>query len=91
MKRVGHLYSDICDLDNLHLAFCKAVRGKTMKMEVRRFQSDYEQNIRRLRMTLLSHTVTIGKYHYFRISDPKERKICAASFEERVSNDDADY
>lgn len=84
MKRAGHLYSDICELDNLHLAFCKAVRGKTMKMEVKEFQSDYDQNIRKLRLALLSHKVIVGKYHYFRISDPKERKICAASFDERV-------
>ena len=33
---------------------------------------------------MLKDDVTVGEYHYFRIYDPKERLICAASFRERV-------
>ena len=33
---------------------------------------------------LVAQTLQIGDYHYFKIHDPKERLICAASFSERV-------
>jgi len=37
-----------------------------------------------LRNALLSGTVSVGDYYYFKVYDPKERQICAAAFSERV-------
>ena len=84
MRRVGNLMSQIADYDNLQLAFIKSCRGKQSKREVIEFRRDYDRNISRLRVSLLSGEVEIGDYRYFRIYDPKERLICAASFRERV-------
>lgn len=84
MKRVGNLMPQIADVDNLMLAFCKARRGKQYKREVVDYSLNIIENLLSLRERLLSETVGVGNYHYFEIYDPKRRKICAASFEERV-------
>lgn len=84
MKRVGHLFDKVVNFDNLMLAYTKARRGKLGKMEVRRFAADVHGNIRRMMRGLNDGTFSVGRYHYFQIRDPKERTICAASFEERV-------
>ena len=84
MKRTGHLMEKIADPDNLRLAYWKARRGKEHKPEVVRYRSELDTNLAALRRELLSGDVSTGNYFYFRIHDPKERMICAASFPERV-------
>ena len=74
----------IADTENLYLAFKKACRGKRRKKEVRAFCDNFDANIARLRWQILTGNVDVGRYHYFTIKDPKERLICAASFQERV-------
>lgn len=76
--------SQIADYDNIQLAFIKSCRGKRTKREVIEFQSNYDENISNIRKSLLSGDVQVGNYDYFKIFDPKERLICAASFCERV-------
>ena len=84
MKRVGFLIEKITDMNNLMLAFYKAAKGKTMSDDVEIFRNNIEQNLQKLRLQILSGNICVGKYHYFKIYDPKERLICAASFDERV-------
>jgi len=84
MKRVSNLYKSIAEPENLRLAFWKAQRGKTGKAEVCSFRHNLNKNLAEMRRQLLNHEVRIGDYHYFTIYDPKERRICAASFPERV-------
>lgn len=84
MKRVGFLIEKITDMNNLMLAFYKAAKGKTMSNDVEIFRNNIEQNLQKLRLQILSGNICVGKYHYFKIYDPKERLICAASFDERV-------
>lgn len=84
MKRIGNLTDKIADLDNLYLAFCKARRGKQTNQEVIRFSEHLDQNLLLLRSEILEGNVDVGHYHFFKIYDPKERLICAASFRERV-------
>lgn len=74
----------IADYDNLQLAFLKSCRGKQAKREVLEFRANYDRNISEIRRGLLDGNVEIGDYNYFKIYDPKERLICAASFRERV-------
>ncbi len=74
----------VADPDNLRLAFWKARKAKDGKMEVADFRNSLDENLILLRNVLLSGKMRFGKYHYFTIYDPKERKICAAPFEERV-------
>lgn len=84
MKRANRLFEEIVDLDNLLLAFCKAKRGKQWDREVIAFSEHAESRLAIMRRQLLASTFRVGRYHYFNIHDPKERTICAATFEERV-------
>lgn len=84
MKREGYLMERIADPDNLRLAFWKAKRGKSAKLEVMAYQKNLDKNLLFLRNELIAGEVTVGNYHYFKVYDPKERQICAAAFSERV-------
>ncbi len=84
MKRVGNLLPAIAAYENLLLAHYKAQKGKRAKKEVRRFGQDLNKNIFALQAQLLAAKVEVGNYHYFKVYDPKERTICAASYSERV-------
>ena len=84
MKRAGNLMPKIVDVDNLMLAFCKARRGKQYRQEVIDYSMNVINNLLSLRTRLMDESLQVGNYHYFEIYDPKQRKICAASFEERV-------
>lgn len=81
---MGFLFDKVVDFDNLMLAYTKARRGKHGKMEVRRFAGDVHGNICTMMHRLRENAFSVGRYHYFKIRDPKERIICAASFEERI-------
>lgn len=84
MKRTGYLIEQVADMDNLLLAFYKAQRGKVCKMEVAQYRENLQDNLLEMRERLLSGNVLVGRYSTFVIFDPKERTICAASFDERV-------
>jgi len=84
MKRVGNLITKIAEPDNLRLAFWKARKGKNHKEEVIHYRKKLDVNLFLLREQILKGKVEVGNYHYFKIYDPKERIICAASFGERV-------
>lgn len=84
MKRVVNLMDEVCAIDNLLLAYHKAKRFKLQSPYVIEYSEKLFENIVRLRTLLLSGDVEIGRYRYFTIYDPKLRKICAATFEERI-------
>lgn len=84
MKRAGNLYERIADPENLRLAFWKARKGKDGKADVEEYRAHLTAELLRLREELLAQDVPVGDYHYFTVHDPKERRICAANFRERV-------
>lgn len=84
MKREGRMIERIAEPDNLRLAYWKARKGKEGKPDVLEYARNLDCNLSGLRKGLLAGNVPVGNYHYFTIYDPKERKICAACFEERV-------
>lgn len=84
MNRAKHLIDRVTDLDNLYLAFWKAKKGKNYSREVWEFRQSLEANLQHLRKQIESGVVEVGNYRYFRIWEPKERKICAAAFKEQV-------
>lgn len=84
MKRVGYLYENVFDMDNLRLAYWKAKRGKGCKPNVVAFESTLDTNLLLLHNQLKLGSISVGNYHYFKVFDPKERQICAATFSERV-------
>jgi hypothetical protein len=70
--------------DNLRLAFWKASKGKRAKADCQAFHEKLDEHLDHMRGGLLSGQVRVGDYRYFTIRDPKERRICATSFRERV-------
>ncbi len=84
MKRVHSLIERIAEMENLRLAFWKASHRKSGKKEVLDFQMNLEKNLMIMKEQILDGSIEVGNYHYFKIYDPKERLICAASFPERV-------
>lgn len=84
MKRVGNLWHQILERDNLARAFHQAARGKRQKIEVRRFAEKLDENLAQLRCELNDRRFEIGQYHVFEVHDPKQRTIHAARFPERV-------
>ena len=84
MKRAGNLLDMIACTENLHLAFIKARKSKQGQSAVLAFEKDLDSNLLMLQNQLIVNNVEVGNYHYFTITDPKVRQICAAPFCERV-------
>lgn len=84
MKRAGYLIEKIAETENLFYAFYKAAKTKQASSEVKEYARKLDYNIMNLQGQLYEGKVPVGNYHYFKIYDPKERVICAASFNERV-------
>lgn len=84
MRRAGHLFEAIVDRDNLRLAVHKALRGKRSKGDARAFVARLDDHLDWLRASLIRGDVSLGEYHQFTIFDPKQRRITAPCFRERV-------
>lgn len=84
MKRAGHLMQQVTTRDNLYQAWLKARRGKMHRPEVLAYEANLDAHLDHLRWQLQHQQPDVGNYHYFTISDPKVRQICAAAFPERV-------
>src|ERR1017187_9552320 len=84
MKRHGQLMAKIADAENLRLAFWKAAKGKRSKADCQAFREHLDENLATLGAELLAGNASVGDYHYFKVHDPKERLICAATVRERV-------
>lgn len=84
MKRESYLFEKIIDIDNLRHAFWKARKSKDWKNEVIVYRKKLDKNLLELKQKIEFNSISLGKYHYFTIFEPKERNICAASFEERI-------
>lgn len=84
MKRQGHLIERIADLKNLYWAYDKARKGKIAKRAVIEYARCLQTNLQALQAQILTGRVKVGNYHFFTIYDPKQRRICAAPFRQRV-------
>lgn len=84
MKRFGNLYSRICNIDNLYLAYSKARKGKGKSYGVIRFEKELANNILSIRKELVGCTYHTSDYETFIIHDPKEREIYRLPFRDRV-------
>ncbi len=84
MKSYKHLYEQVCDWDNLYLAYRKARRGKRGRPPAATFEFDLEANLVTLQRELQEKTYRPGAYSSFYIHEPKRRLISAAPFRDRV-------
>lgn len=84
MKTHKHLYPQICDFENLYLAYRKARKGKRGRAGPAEFERIQEEELLALQDELQTQTYTPGPYRSFYIHDPKQRLISAAPFRDRV-------
>jgi RNA-directed DNA polymerase len=84
LKTYRNLYPEVCDWDNLYLAYRKARKGKRGRPPAATFEYDLEANLVQLWQELVQKTYTPGDYHSFYIHEPKRRLISAAPFRDRV-------
>lgn len=84
MKRSTVGLVEIADFTTLSYAFWRAARSKRDRAEVKKFVANWDDELARLSHDILNETLTLGKFNFFRIYDPKPREISAPSFPERV-------
>lgn len=84
MKRIKPLWHRIITLENLHLAYRCARKGKQQRPAVAEFSLNLEQNLVQLLRELVNGTYQPGVYRQFTIYERKQRLICAALFRDRV-------
>ena len=84
MKTYGNLYSKLCSLENLELAFKKAKKDKSFMPYVIKFEDNIEEELLKLHKELSSLTYRPNKLKRFIVRDPKTRTIHASAFRDRV-------
>ena len=84
MKRIGNLYNQICELDNLYLAYSKARQGKSKRYGVLLFEKHLEENMRQIQSELMNGLYRTSEYSIFMIHDPKEREVYRLPFRDRI-------
>ena len=84
MKTYKNLYKELCDFDNLSLAFRKARKGKSKKDYVINFESDLQENLKCLQNDLINKNYSPYPLKKFVIRDPKIRTIHASIFIDRI-------
>ena len=70
--------------DNLRKAYKQARKNKRYKKDVLVFKERLEYNLQQIKQEILEKTYKIGDYKNFTIYHPKERKISALPFKDRV-------
>lgn len=81
MQGTGNLFSKIYAIDNLHLAYKNAKKGKGWYKEVKEIEKDLDRYLKELRESLINHTYHTSPYEIFtRIEGQKEREIYKLPF-----------
>ncbi|OGT87913.1 MAG: hypothetical protein A2286_09880 [Gammaproteobacteria bacterium RIFOXYA12_FULL_61_12] len=84
MKRIGSLWPQVTDFENLLTAYRKARRGKGDRPEVARFAFHLERELLSLQEELRAGCYQPGDYRLFTLYERKPRLIAAAPFRDRV-------
>ena len=84
MKTHKNVFEKIYSVKNLIRAFKEASGGKRYKKSVLVFKENLVENIKKIREELKNKSYKHGEYLFFSVRDPKERKISAAPFRDRV-------
>lgn len=84
MKTHKNIYSEICNIKNLVLAWKKARKGKTKKEYVKEFEEDLPFHLKLLREELENQIYKPRPLETFVLRDPKTRKISKSDFRDRI-------
>lgn len=84
MKRIHSVFDPITELENLHRAAHRALRGKKDRVAVAHFYFHLETEILALQEELRLGTYVPRPYRMFEIREPKIRQICSSDIRDRV-------
>ena len=84
MKSCKVRLDQIAEPGNLREAFLRAARGKGHKADVVAFRGNLDAELAVLREEILAGNISVGRFTAFTIFEPKERRIHAPCFRERV-------
>lgn len=85
VKRVKHVWEQVCSEENIRLAYQHAHRKKGKQATVREFDADLENNLRKVREALVNKTYKSSEYRFFEIREHgKTRLIASLPFFDRV-------
>jgi len=84
MRKIDNIYPKIISKENLYRSAYMAARGRRYRDTTADFNFCLEEEIGKLHEELSAKTYRHGKYRLFSIYEPKERKIAAAPFRDRV-------
>jgi len=80
MRRHGNLWSSIVSQENIVCSYKKAIKKKSKKKNILKFQENLEENLERVRFGLAGKTFTTSKYKEKTIYEPKQRIIYVLPF-----------
>jgi hypothetical protein len=80
MKRTGNLFQKIVEPDNIQLAFKLARKGKRWQNTIKIFEMQEEENLTKIRTSLIDKTFTTSDYETFIVYEPKRRIIYKLPF-----------
>ena len=83
-KSFRNLWPEVVDWANLLIAYQRCRRRKRYKMGATEFDSCWESNLLQLQRELSTLEYRPGPYRHFFVYEPKERRISAAPFRDRV-------
>lgn len=75
MKRCNNLFDKIVNIDNLYLADKKARKNKSNRNDIKQFDQNKEELLKKLQQDLINGTYKTSEYNTFIIREPKERLI----------------
>ncbi len=86
MKRLGNLYKNIYQMENIIEAYdevCRNTQNKRKVANLKEYRSSY---ISRIYNTLVSRSYQTGPYNIFTIYEPKERRIVSQGMFDKIVN-----
>ena len=86
MKRIGNLYPNIYEFDNIVQAYNEVCRNTKNKRKVAICKEYKCVYISRIYNILKSRAYKVGKYNVFTIYEPKERRIVSQNMQDKVVN-----
>ena len=85
MKRYGNLFTKICTMDNMRIAFARAIKGKSHYREVKKWKINTDHKLYKLLNELKTHRYKTSKYFIFKMwSGGKEREIYKLPLRDRI-------
>ena len=75
MKTYKHLWEQLITKENFELAYKRSIKGKKHQKQVKIFNKNKEENLERIRQSIINGTFHTARYKERKIFEPKERII----------------